>query len=140
MGKRITRRKWERQTFGSGYGRTVRADDGDSRADGYSRSLDALRIHPDRVFIVIRGVWVRNRAVRKRVTEVAISVRPRMPVNNRVRVIGVSLMRVECRGDASRHERRNDEAGENRTPREVHVKFALWVQCEGTVKLAPYSM
>jgi hypothetical protein len=121
MGKRIARRNCERQTFGSGCDRSARTGDGDPRADSYSRSLDTLRVHPDCIFIVIRGVPVRNSGVRQRMSGVAASVRLHMPVDNRVRVISISLVRVEHRRETSRYERGNDEAGEERTPREAHV-------------------
>ena len=67
-------------------------------------------------------------------SEVAGKVRVGMPVDNRVRMIRISLMRVEHGRDASRQQRWNDEAGDERTPRELHVKFGLWWQCERTVK------
>jgi hypothetical protein len=64
---------------------------------------------------------VRNSGVRKHTSGVATGVHPCMPVDNRVSVIGVGFVRVEHRRDTSRYERWNDEAGEERTPREAHV-------------------
>jgi hypothetical protein len=57
-----------------------------------------------------------------------------MPVDNGVRMIGISLVRVERRRDASEHERWNQEAGEERAPRELHAKVGLSWQCESPVK------
>jgi|KBSSwiStaDraftv2_1062776.scaffolds.fasta_scaffold14611_6 hypothetical protein len=65
---------------------------------------------------------------------VADSVRVGVPVDNRARMIRIRLVRVEHGRDASRQQCWNDEAGDERTPRKLHVKFGLWWQCERTVK------
>jgi hypothetical protein len=52
---------------------------------------------------------------------VAASVRLRMAVDKGVRVVGISLVRVEHGREASRHECRNYEASKERPPRELHV-------------------
>jgi hypothetical protein len=82
--------------------------------------------------IVIREIDAR--AVRRLMTEVPASVRVHMAMNNRVRVINVSQVRVEHWRKASRHERWHDETGEEATARQLHVKVGLWWQCEETVK------
>lgn len=102
MRKRIFRTNGKRESLERGCERKVRAGGGDRCVDSNSRRLDSPRVHPDRIFIVIRQVAVRNIGVRKTLMGVAASVRLGMPVDNRVRVIRVSLVRVKHRRNASR--------------------------------------
>lgn len=132
--KRIAAGKSERPSFGRTSEGNARADDGNAGADRQSRSLDALRIHPDRILIVIREIAVRNCGVRKEMSEMSAGVRVSVPVDNRMRMILISLVRVQHGRDASQHECRDDDAGDKRRPRELHVKPGLWWQCERCVK------
>jgi len=134
VGKRIAASAGQRQSFGRRCEGNVRADGRDVRADCQSRSLDALGVHPDRIFIVVREIAVRNSGLGQEMSGVADSVRVGVPVDNRARMIRIRLVRVEHGRDASRQQCWNDEAGDERTPRELHVKFGLWWQCERTVK------
>jgi hypothetical protein len=122
VGERIALGNRGGQSFRSRCRRTRLAKNSDaSDAAAGLRPLDTPHVHPNGIFVVIRGVSCHERTgVSDTIREMESVMRVRVSMDDGMRPMGVCLVCVQRGRDTAPHHRSDHQTGEERAPTRLH--------------------